>query len=260
MSIFESLLLGLIQGLTEFLPVSSSGHLVIFQHVLKMQEPPLVFDTLVHLGTLAAVFVAFWPDIVSILRRPFSRLSLLIILGCIPAAFVGILLQPLFEKAFESLLVVGSGLLITGFILVVSEKLAIRNYREKSWSNMSVWDALLIGVMQAIAITPGISRSGLTIAGSLLRGLSRDHAARFSFLLSIPVILGAGLLQLKDLPSGTFIGLNWLPYLLGPVVAGISGYFAIKLVLNFIKSGRLYLFAYYCWAIGIITLISYKLF
>lgn len=257
MSIFEALLLGLVQGLTEFLPVSSSGHLVIFQHLLKIQEPPLAFDALVHLGTLVPIFVVFWPDIVEILRKPFSRLPLLIILGCIPAAVMGIWMEPLFEKAFQSLLVVGIGLLITGGVLVFSEKLAIRNARNKNWSTMTAWDALLIGVMQGIAITPGISRSGFTIAGSLLRGLNREYAARFSFLLSIPVILGAGLLQLKDLPSGTFIGMNWLPYLLGPIVAAISGYVAIKLVLSFLKNGRLNLFAYYCWAVGIVTLVSY---
>jgi len=257
LSIFEAVILGLVQGLTEFLPVSSSGHLVIFQHLLGIQEPPLTFDTLVHLGTLVPVFVIFWEDIADIIKRPFSRLPLLVVVGCIPAAIMGIGLQPLFEKAFESLLVVGIGLLITGGILVLSEKVQVSKIRNKTWSTMTAWDALLIGVMQGIAITPGISRSGSTIAGSLLRGLNREYAARFSFLLSIPAILGAGLLQLMDLPAGAFTGLNWLPYLIGPVIAAISGYIAIKLVLMFLKSGRLSVFSYYCWAVGIITLISY---
>jgi undecaprenyl-diphosphatase len=260
LSIIEALLLGLVQGLTEFLPVSSSGHLVIFQHLLGIQEPPLTFDTLVHLGTLIPVFVVFWPDIAEILKKPFSRLPILVVVGCIPAAAMGILLEPVFEKAFESLLVVGIGLLITGFILVLAEKLSTRDLRNKNWSTMTAWDAILIGVMQGIAITPGISRSGSTIAGSLLRGLNREYAARFSFLLSIPVIMGAGLLQLKDLPAGAFAGLNWIPYLVGPAVAAVSGYVAIKLVLRFVKSGRLSVFSYYCWAVGLITLVSYVFF
>ena len=259
MSVFEALLLGLVQGLTEFLPVSSSGHLVIFQHLLGIQEPPLTFDTLVHLGTLIPVFVVFWPDIVEILKKPFSRLPILIIVGCIPAAVMGIGLEPIFEKAFESLLVVGIGLLITGGILLLSEKLSIRDNRNKNWSTMTAWDAVLIGVMQGIAITPGISRSGSTIAGSLLRGLNREYAARFSFLLSVPVILGAGLLQLKDLPAGAFTGINWLPYLIGPGIAAVSGYVAIKLVLRFLQRGRLNVFSYYCWTVGLITLASYVL-
>ncbi len=260
MTILEAVILGLVQGLTEFLPVSSSGHLVIFQHLLKVQEPPLTFDTLVHLGTLIPVFIIFWKDIADIINRPFSRLPLLIVVGCIPAAVMGIGLEPMFEKAFESLLVVGIGLLITGGILVLSEKVAASNIRNKNWSTMTAWDALLIGVMQGIAITPGISRSGSTIAGSLLRGLDREYAARFSFLLSIPAILGASLLQLKDLPAGAFDGLNWLPYVIGPAIAAVSGYIAIKLVLRFLRSGRLSVFSYYCWAVGIITLISYIVF
>jgi undecaprenyl-diphosphatase len=260
LSIFEAVILGLVQGLTEFLPVSSSGHLVICQHLLGIQEPPLTFDTLVHLGTLVPVFIIFWKDIADIIKRPFSRLPVLIVVGCIPAAVMGIALQPVFEKAFESLLVVGIGLLITGGILVLSEKVEISNIRNKTWSTMTVWDALFIGVMQGIAITPGISRSGSTIAGSLLRGLNRDYAARYSFLLSIPVILGAGLLQLKELPAGAFAGVNWLPYVMGPAIAAVSGYIAIKLVLRFLKSGRLSVFSYYCWAVGIITLVSYAVF
>jgi len=260
LSVLESLLLGLVQGLTEFLPVSSSGHLVIFQHLLNITEPPLAFDALVHVGTLFAVVIVFWADIRSILRRPFSRLTFLIIMGCIPAAIMGIWLEPLFEKAFQSLLVVGLGLLFTGIVLVASERLVQRNARSKDWSTMSGWDALLIGVMQGIAITPGISRSGFTIAGSLFRGLSREYAARYSFVLSIPVILGASLLQLKDLPAHALAGINWLPYVLGPAVAGVSGYLAIKLVLRFLQTGRLYLFAYYCWTIGALTLVAYWFF
>lgn len=257
MSTIQAIILGLVQGLTEFLPVSSSGHLVIFQHLLGMKEPPLTFDIMVHVGTLAAVFVVFWPDIVSIIKRPFSRLTLLIVVGCIPAGIMGVCLGPYFEQAFESLLVVGVGLLITGFLLVGSERVATKNLGLKDWSNTTIWDALLIGIMQGIAITPGISRSGSTIAGSLLRGLDREYAARFSFLLSIPVILGAAIMEVKDIPLSVFTGGDWVPLLIGPVVAAFSGYLAIKVVLRLLKRGRLSVFAYYCWVVGLITLICY---
>ncbi|MGE5422148.1 MAG: undecaprenyl-diphosphatase UppP [Ignavibacteriales bacterium] len=257
MGIFEALVLGLVQGLTEFLPVSSSGHLVIFQHLFGIKETPITFDVLLHLGTLVAVFIVFWPDIASIIKKPFSRLSYLIIIGCIPAGLMGVLLEPVFEKAFQSLLVVGIGLLITGFLLVLSERISRDSLSFKGWKETTFLDALIIGIMQGIAITPGISRSGSTIAGSLIRGLDREYAARFSFLLSVPVILGAGVVQLKDIPAGTFAGTNWLPLLMGPLAASITGYFAIRIVLRLIKGGNLSVFAYYCWAVGVIVIGSY---
>lgn len=257
MGLLEAVILGLVQGLTEFLPISSSGHLVIFQHLLGMKEPPITFDVFVHMGTLVAVFIVFWPDIASILRRPFSKLTYLIVVGCIPAGLMGILLEPLFEKAFQSLMVVGIGLIITGCLLVLSEKVADNSIQPKDWTRTTYWDALVIGIMQGIAITPGISRSGSTIAGSLLRGLDREYAARYSFLLSIPVILGAVLMQIKDLTASSFAATDLLPLLVGPLVAAVSGYFAIKIVLKLIKGGRLSVFAYYCWTVGLIVVISF---
>ncbi|MEQ8199831.1 MAG: undecaprenyl-diphosphate phosphatase [Syntrophomonadaceae bacterium] len=256
MTVQQALFLGTLQGLTEFLPVSSSGHLVIFQHLFGISEGVLTFDVMVHLGTLLAVFVAFWEDIAAILKRPFSRLTYLILVGCIPAGLMGYFLQPLFEKAFESLLVVGIGLLITGVVLKISEKVADNSLNIKEVEETSYRDVLFIGILQGIAIIPGISRSGSTIAGGLLAGLDRTFAARYSFLVAVPVIIGAGLVQLKDVST---LGLNGniAPYIVGPLAAAVFGFIAIKIVMNLVRNGRLAVFSYYCWAVGILTILAY---
>jgi undecaprenyl-diphosphatase len=258
MAVWEALILGIVQGLTEFIPVSSSGHLVIFQHLFGIQGSPLTFDILVHIGTLTAVFVAFWDDILAILRNPLGKLTRLIVVGCIPAGLMGYFLQPYFEKAFESLLVVGIGLLITGAVLKLSENIAERSLNMKEIRETSYGDVLFIGLLQGIAIVPGISRSGSTIAGGLLAGLDRTFAARYSFLVAIPVILGAGLVQLKDLPGNGVTG-SWIPYLVGFAAAAVFGYLAIQVVMKLVRNGRLSIFSYYCWAVGIVTLAFYFL-
>lgn len=256
MTIFQAVILGIIQGLTEFLPVSSSGHLVIFQHIFGINEAPLVLDVLLHIGTLIAVFVCFWEDIESILRKPFSKLTLLLIIGCIPAGLMGYFLEPYFEKAFQSLLTVGLGLIFTGFILKISELVSNSAFRYKDEEDSTIKDALLIGILQGIAILPGVSRSGSTIAGALIMGMEREFAARFSFLLSIPVILGAGVLQLKDLTSVSINSELWITYLTGMVVAAICGYIAIKMVVGLVKKGKFSVFSYYCWALGCLVIIG----
>jgi len=257
LTILQALVLGMVQGLTEFLPVSSSGHLVILQHLFGLQKGVLSFDVLLHIGTLGAVFVAFWKDIFAILKQPFSKLTYLIIVGCIPAGLMGFFLQPMFEKAFESLLVVGIGLLITGLVLKGSELVAEKSLNMKEIRETSYMDALFIGLLQGIAIVPGISRSGSTIAGGLLAGLDRTFAARYSFLVSIPVILGAGLVQLKDLSPSEFTGMSIIPYIVGPLTATIFGFFAIKIVMKLVSNGRLSIFSYYCWIVGTATIGAY---
>lgn len=256
----QALILGLVQGLTEFLPVSSSGHLVIFQHLLGINEGPLTFDVLVHMGTLVAVFAAFWKDIIAICRKPFSKLTYLIIVASVPAAFIGYYLAPVFERAFESLLVVGMGLIFTGCVLRVSESLSKRKLNLKSSDEMTYADAVFIGCLQALAIIPGISRSGSTIAAGLLSGLERDFAARFSFLMSIPVILGAGVFKLKNVFLNGFPQSEVIPYIIGPVTAAVFGFIAIKLVLKLVRQGRLAVFSYYCWGVGIFSLLSFYIF
>lgn len=259
MTILQAIWLGIIQGLTEFLPVSSSGHLVIFQHILGMQEAPLTFDILLHWGTLIAVFIAFWEDILAIIKKPFSKLTYLIIVGCIPAGLAGVFLQSYFEKAFESLLVVGLGLILTGLILKHSEKISEKKLGFIDEHEASYVDVLIVGIMQAIAIIPGISRSGSTIAGGLIAGFDRNFAARFSFLLSIPVILGAGLIQFKDISISGVPGDNLLPYIIGPLTAAVFGLIAIKIVMKLVRQGRLSVFSYYCYAVGLLTLAAYFL-
>ncbi len=259
MTTIEAFILGMIQGLTEFLPVSSSGHLVIFQHLFGIQQV-ITFDVIVHLGTLVAVFIAFREDIVGILRRPFCKLTYLILLGTVPAGLAGYLLAPLVEKAFESLLVVGLGLIFTGVVLKYSEHMANQYRGLKQSEGSSYKDALFIGCIQALAIVPGISRSGSTIAAGLLAGLEREFAARFSFLLSIPVILGAGVFELKDVIGSGMPGSELTTYIIGFVTSAVFGYLAIKVVLNLVKEGRLSIFAYYCWGLATLTLGSYFLF
>lgn len=250
MTVFEAVVLGAVQGLTEFLPVSSSGHLVIFQHLFAVEEPPLTFDIFLHIGTLVPVFIVFWQDIWGIIKKPFSRFTGLIIVGCIPAGLVGFFMQSWVEKAFTSLPVVGFGLLFTGAVLKFSEYYVKHSSGLKQVEGMKYSNALFIGLLQALAIIPGISRSGSTIAAGLLAGLDREFAARFSFLMSIPVILGAGVLELSDL---TLVGMTWQetqPYLLGFLSSIITGYIAVKVVYDLVKKGKISFFAWYCWALA----------
>ena len=256
MNIFEAIVLGIVQGLTEFLPVSSSGHLVIFQHLFGLEEAPITFDVLLHLGTLVAVFYCFRSEIWELIRRPFCRMTALLIVGCIPAALMGFFLEPFFKGAFESLLTVGIGLIITGFILTFSEKMNTSARMKKDERDATLIDALIVGIMQGIAILPGISRSGSTISASLMVGMNREFAARYSFLLSIPVILGASVLELKDLFSEPVAASLLFTYLIGMMTAAAFGYVAIRVVVGLVKKGRLSIFSYYCWAVGAIVIVA----
>lgn len=253
MGYFEALLLGLIQGLTEFLPISSSGHLVIFGNLLNINNQGITFEVFVHFGTLLAIFFAFKDDIISILKKPFQKLTYLIIAGSIPTAIIGLTFKDIFEEMFSSLLVVGFALIITGILLWVAEMMKNSN---KNLLRMRYFDAVLIGIAQAAAITPGISRSGSTIAMSLFLGVERKTAARYSFLLAIPAVLGATLLKLLDLfkePSTMmFVG----PYILGTIMATVSGYFAIKVLLKLLEERKLKYFSIYCWAVGILIILT----
>ena len=201
MSIIEAIVLGVIQGLTEFLPVSSSGHLVLFQKIFDISEPALFFDTMLHVGTLVAVFVVLWKDIWAILRKPIQPLTLYLIIATIPTVIFALVFRGPLEQAFETGQFLGVCFLLTSALLVMAELLAKRvaAHGLKQPGEMNWLDALVIGLMQAIAVIPGISRSGATLSGALSRGLNRDFAARFSFLLSIPAILGAVVFHLKDL-------------------------------------------------------------
>lgn len=268
MDIIQAIILGVVQGLTEFLPVSSSAHLVFMTDILGLPQN-VAFDTLLHLGTLVAVVAYFWKDLIKIIssfisslidifrgrfkkgleEKPFKKLSWLIIVGTIPAGIMGILLQKQFEALFTSIFYVGIFLIITGLLLWGAERV---KPGEKDIKDISFKNALVIGVAQGIAIAPGISRSGATISAGLFSGLNRELAARFSFLLSIPAILGAALVQAKDITSfdtGTAV------LIAGFVSALIFGYLAIKLLLKIIKERTLMVFAYYCWIVGLAAII-----
>ena len=272
MNILNALLLGIVQGVTEFLPISSSGHLSIAQNLLGWGvegADDVFFGVLLHLGTLAAVFAAYWPDIRDMVLEfiqmvsdvasgrvpenvpPARRLILLIIVGTLPL-FLVLPVRRFVEGLYGNTYFVGMALLVTGLLLYGCDKL--RRGR-KNAKNATVADALIIGAGQAIATCPGISRSGMTICAGCFCGLDRRFAVRFAFLLSIPAVLGANILQIGDVVEAG-IDVKLLPaYLLGVVAAGVSGYLSIRLVRLVAEKGRFGAFAYYCWAAGAVTLV-----
>ena len=264
MDILHASLLGLIQGLTEFLPVSSSGHLAITQHFLPgFEQPGVLFDVLLHAATTLAVLLYFRHDVwhlASCYFRPREQAQSdrhvlrMLILGSVPTAIIGLAGKDFFTELFDNLLVVGCMLLVTALLLFLAERIR-RDGRPLSQLNSS--DALLVGVVQGLAILPGISRSGATISCLLLRGLDGESAARFSFLLALPAIGGAMLLSLKDLQQVTVEALP--AYALGALLAFLSGLFAIRCVLHIVRQKRLLGFAIYCLLVGS-SIIVYTLF
>ena len=272
MSILHSVLLGLIQGVAEFLPISSSGHLAIAEHLLGMSgasEIPEFFDVLLHLGTLIAVFAAYWEDIrdmvleffggVRDLARhstptpvpPARRMILLIIVGTLPL-FAVLPIKDLVEGLANNMYFVGAALLVTGCLLFASDR--VRKGR-KTERNATLVDVLLVGVAQAIATCPGISRSGTTITAGCFVGFERKFAVRYSFLMSIPAILGANVLALKDVLESNIAAADIPVYLIGMAVSAVVGYLCIRLLKMIAEKGKFGFFAYYCWAAGALTLI-----
>lgn len=253
MNIYQAFFLAIIQGLTEFLPVSSSGHLVLFQKLFQLAAPPVFFDVLLHLGTLGSIVIFFWKDIWDLIINWKKRLStwIFIILGSIPAAFLGFFLNSKIESVFNSLLLVGFAWLGFGIILLMTSKLKAQK-KDMTWK-----DALWVGVAQSIALLPGISRSGSTISAGLARNLPRDSAFRFSFLLAIPAILGATVLEAKDANLSQIFALTPV---LSMVIAGLVGYFALVLLQKVLKSEKFYLFGYYCLSIGLLTFLLSQFF
>lgn len=256
------IVLSLVQGLTEFLPISSSGHMGLIQAIWGVALPGLFFEALVHLGTLLSVLWVFRREVGLILaalvqpgRAEHRRTPWLILVGTVPTAIFGLLLDPWLEEAFSSPLVIGSGLIFTGVILLFAERQAARSTRPKrGLREVAIWEALAIGVAQGLAILPGISRSGATIGLGLILGLERTVAAEFSFLLAIPAILGAVVLKGWEAwhAQTSYAGLGLVgPYLLGMALAAISGALAIKYLLRVLRRGRLIPFAYYCGLLGI---------
>lgn len=272
MSLLSSFFLGLIQGISEFLPISSSGHLSIAQNLIGLSavgDKHLFFDVLLHLGTLVAVFVAYWKDIVSMIVEffraisdlihhrstvqtpPARRLMLMVIIGTLPL-FLILPFKDAIESLYYNTVFIGFALILTGVLLFFSDRVRRGRKTEKT---ATVRDTLLVGVAQAIATCPGISRSGSTICVGILRGYKREYAVRYSFLLSIPAVIGANILDLADAVK-TGIDLSQMPvYIVGVVTAAISGYFSIRLIRMIANRGKFGWFAYYCWAVGILALV-----
>jgi undecaprenyl-diphosphatase len=264
MDIIQAIILGLVQGASEFVPISSSGHLVLVPWLLGWPQPGLVFDTVVHLGTLVAVLAYFWRDFVALARawgrsltrrnlgEPEARIAWLIIIGTLPAALMGYVGEDFFEGLFAAPAWVAGLLLATGLILALSEWLG---KRQKEPHQLAFLDSIIIGIAQGCAIAPGISRSGATISAGLFRGLKRQAAARYSFLLATPIIFGAGLLKILDLFEMENATAHLPPLVLGFLAAALSGYLCIRFLLSYLQRGRLYAFAIYCWLAGGVCLL-----
>ncbi len=271
MTYLTAIVLGLIQGVAEFLPISSSGHLAIVQNFLKLgqTEEHLFFDVLLHLGTLAAVLIAYWRDVCGVVReglvmthlkrlphgqkpdRLQRRMILLILFATLPLVAV-VFVKDMVQALYASPFFIGFALVATGFLLFAADRWGHGN---KNVRGATVFDALVVGVSQMVAVVPGLSRSGTTIATGMLRGFERSFAVRFSFLLSIPAVLGANLISLIDAIQA---GINWsyVPmYLVGVLVAFVSGYLAIYFLRVIVQRGKFGAFAYYCWGAGLLTLI-----
>lgn len=270
LDLVSAIILGAVQGLAEFLPISSSGHLVLIPQLLGV-ETGLAFDTILHIGTLVAIFTFFWKDIINLCKgfilsiidltegkNKFikglnssieKKFSWLIIIGTIPTGLIGIFLKDAIENIFRGTLFVGIFLIITGILLYYSER---QNHGNITAKDMSFKKALIIGICQGLAVLPGISRSGSTIASGLCLDLEREYAARYSFLLSIPAVLGAGVIQIKDIAT---IDISISIILAGFLSSVIFGYLAIKLLMKMIKGWSLDIFAYYCWIVGLLTVV-----
>ena len=269
----EAIILGVVQGLTEFLPVSSSGHLVLFQRILGMKHAELLFDVAVHLGTLVAVIVVFRLEIKKIITAlaqliflsgpkatirqkveadPQLKMALLIVIGSIPTAILGFLFAGIADRLFRSGLITGLMLIVTGLLLWLTRRTGA-SQDQAQCNRLTPKNAFIIGTVQGLAIIPGISRSGSTISIALMLGIDREMAARYSFLLSIPAIIGAGLLSVKDDLFQTNLAIGTA--LLGAFTAALVGYAALKALLQMVKKGRLHVFAPYCWLVGVLAII-----
>ena len=287
MSLFEAILQGIIQGLAEFLPISSSGHLAIFQEVFDINSIGMVFDVMLHFGTLLAICVAFWSDVVNLFKEgiaivrdfiinvfvffrnigksdkkkqsykkmvisPYRKFVMLVIVSTIPTGILGILLEELITKASTSLLIVGICLLITGVLLLISDRLPSG---KKNAKNISYKEAGFVGIVQGFATLPGISRSGSTITACLLCGFDKSFAVKYSFIMSIPAVLGATILELKDFGSLSISGTEISHYIIGTLIAAVIGYICIKTMLVLIRGKKYKYFSYYCFMMGIFAIL-----
>lgn len=253
MTIIQAIILGIVQGVCEFLPISSSGHLVLFQNVFGINEGTLFFDVMLHVGTLAAVIVVYKDTIFKMLKRPFSKYPMYIVLATIPTVIIALLFKGVVDEAFSGSYL-GWGFLITALLMLISSQIG---KGQKALRSMNAVDALFMGTLQGgSALLPGISRSGATITGGLIMGLDQGFATEFSFLMSIPAILGSLVLQIYEL-SKTGVGhIQWGHVSIGMVFAAVFGYIAIRTMLRIVKKGSMHYFAIYAAVLGIFVLVD----
>lgn len=272
MSYFEAVVLGLVQGLAEFLPISSSGHLALIQQRFGISDDKvLLFAVLLHVGTLISVFIVYWKDIWELIvelcltikdlctgkglrlaERPVRKLGVMIIVATIPTAIIGLLFNDFFDSLYTSVIPIGVGLIITGFLLVFAERMGEGN---RGIQQMNFRNAIFIGLVQGVAICPGISRSGSTLFGSLICNLDRKFAVKFVFLISIPSILGSAVLEAPAAIEAGVTTADIGPILVGMLVAAVSGLVAIKTMIKIVSDKKLSYFSYYVWALGLIVVL-----
>ena len=272
MSYFEAIILGLVQGLAEFLPISSSGHLALLQQAFGIHEDKvLLFAVLLHVGTLISVFIVYWKDIWELIvelcltirdlctgkglrlaERPIRKLGVMIIVATIPTAIIGLVFSDFFDSLYNSVIPIGVGLIITGFLLIFAEKMGEGN---RGIQQMNFRNAIFIGLVQGVAICPGISRSGSTLFGSLICNLDRKFAVKFVFLISIPSILGSAVLEAPAALEAGVTAAEVGPVLVGMLVAAVSGLVAIKTMIKIVSDKKLSYFSYYVWALGLFVVL-----
>lgn len=272
MSYFEAIILGLVQGLAEFLPISSSGHLALLQQAFGIHEDKvLLFAVLLHVGTLISVFIVYWKDIWELIvelcltirdlctgkglrlaERPIRKLGVMIIVATIPTAIIGLVFSDFFDSLYNSVIPIGVGLIITGFLLIFAKKKGEGN---RGIQQMNFRNAIFIGLVQGVAICPGISRSGSTLFGSLICNLDRKFAVKFVFLISIPSILGSAVLEAPAALEAGVTAAEVGPVLVGMLVAAVSGLVAIKTMIKIVSDKKLSYFSYYVWALGLFVVL-----
>ncbi|MEW6109608.1 MAG: undecaprenyl-diphosphate phosphatase [Nitrospirota bacterium] len=248
----EAIILGIVQGLTEFFPVSSTAHLILLPWFFTWSGlvDTLTFDIALHAGTLFALIICFWKDWLEIIFKK-RRLLWFVIIATLPAGISGVLLNDIVENSLRSPYIICISLILIGFLMLASEK----TYKHKKTDEINLYDAIIIGFSQAIALIPGVSRSGITISSGLFRGLDRESSARFSFLLSTPVIAGAVLLHIKNIINGT-IGNNLELFVAGFTASALTGFFAIKFLLYFFRKYPLNIFVYYRFMLAVVIIIG----
>ena len=272
MTYLQAVILGLIQGLAEFLPISSSGHLAILENFFGIKEDSMLFfAVMLHFGTLLSVFVVFWKDIVELFKeliltikdligrkgfrldeRPIRKLGVMIIVSCIPTAIIGFAFGDIFEGIYSKPILIGVMFIITGLLLIAAETWGGGN---RNINNLNYRNSIFIGIVQGLAIIPGISRSGSTLFASLLCKLDREFAVKFVFLISIPTILGSVILELPDGLKEGISGQTWGPIIVGVLVAFLSGLFAVKVMLKVVSNKKLKYFSCYLFALAAVVII-----